>query len=231
MYRWRHHLNLGFRTISIAVLWVTSNSRISNAMNSQSHASLSKSLRKSLRQTRRQLSPIQQDHAAMHLYHRISGQHDFRKAKRIAFYIASDGEIDPSLLLATALARGQHCYLPLIHPLRPERMLFLRYRQGDPLLRHRWGMWQPALRRGTSVQARALDIAFVPLVGFDSTCNRLGMGKGFYDKTFSFKARTGRSSPKLIGLAHDCQRVECLESQAWDVRMDKIVTDWATYQR
>lgn len=226
MYRWRHHLNLGFRTILIAVLWVTSNSRLSHAMNSQSRSSL----RSSLRQARRQLSPTQQDYAAMQLYHRISGQRYFRKAKRIAFYLASDGEIDPSLLLAAAEARGQLCYLPLIHPFRPERMLFLRYRQGDPLLRHRWGMWQPALRRGTLVRARALDIAFVPLVGFDRACNRLGMGKGFYDRAFSFRARAGRRSPKLIGLAHECQRVEGLENQAWDVRMDKIVSDQASYQ-
>ena len=226
MYRWRHHLNLGFRTILIAVLWVTSNSRLSHAMNPQTRSSL----RTSLRQSRSQLSPAQQDHAAMQLYHRISGQRYFRKAKRIAFYLASDGEIDPSLLLAAAEARGQHCYLPLLHPFRPERMLFLRYRQGDPLLRHRWGMWQPALRPGALVHARALDIAFVPLVGFDSACNRLGMGKGFYDRTFSFRARAGRRSPKLIGLAHECQRVERLESQAWDVRMDKIVSDKANYQ-
>lgn len=226
MYRWRHHLNLGFRTILIAVLWVTSNSRLSHDMNSQTRSSL----RKSLRQTRRQLSPTQQDYAALQLYHRISGQRYFRKAKRIAFYLASDGEIDPSLLLAAALARGQHCYLPLLHPFRPDHMLFLRYRHGDPLLRHRWGMWQPALRRGTLVSARALDIAFVPLVGFDSACNRLGMGKGFYDRTFSFRARANRRSPKLIGLAHECQRVESLENQAWDVRMDKIVSDWASYQ-
>jgi 5-formyltetrahydrofolate cyclo-ligase len=173
---------------------------------------------------------MQQAHAAMQLYHRIGSQRYFRTAKRIAFYLASDGEIDPSLLLATALARGQHCYLPLIHPFRPERMLFMRYHQGDPLLRHRWGMWQPALRRGGLVSARALDIAFVPLVGFDSACNRLGMGKGFYDRTFSFRARTDRHTPKLIGLAHECQHVERLENQAWDVRMDKIVSNWANYQ-
>lgn len=227
MYRWRHHLNLGFRTILIAVLWVTSTSRLSHVMNSQTRSTL----RQTLRQARRALSATQQDHAAVQLYHRINGQRYFHKAKRIAFYIAGDGEIDPSLLLAAALARGQHCYLPLIHPYRPERMLFLRYRQGDTLLRHPWGMWQPALRRGGLVSARSLDLVFVPLVGFDSACNRLGMGKGFYDKTFSFRTRTGRTSPKMIGLAHECQRVERLENQAWDVRMDKIVSDWETYQQ
>lgn len=166
----------------------------------------------------------------MQLYHRISGQRHFRNAKRIAFYLADDGEIDPSLLLAAAEARGQHCYLPLLHPLRPERLLFVRYRQGDPLLRHRWGLWQPALRRGALVRARALDIVFVPLVGFDSACNRLGMGKGYYDRSFAFRTRANRHSPKLIGLAHECQRVERLESQAWDVRMDKIESNRASYR-
>jgi 5-formyltetrahydrofolate cyclo-ligase len=195
-------------------------------MNSQTRSSL----RKSLRQARRQLSPKQQDQAAIQLHHRISSQRFFRKAKRIAFYLPSDGEIDPSLLLADALMRGQQCYLPSIHPFRPDRLIFLRYRHGEPLLPHRWGLWQPALRHGALVQARALDLVFVPLVGFDKACNRLGMGKGFYDKSFSFRTRTGRHRPKLIGLAHECQRVESLETRTWDVRMDKIVTDCGTYQ-
>ena len=132
--------------------------------------------------------------------------------------------------MAIAQERGQHCYLPLLHPFRPNRMLFVRYRRGEPLLRHRWGMWQPVLRHRALVHARALDVVFVPLVGFDNAGNRLGMGKGFYDRTFSFRAHTGRRSPKLIGLAHECQHVERLENQAWDVRMDKIVSDCASYQ-
>ena len=109
-------------------------------------------------------------------------------------------------------------------------MLFVRYRLGDPLVRHRWGMWQPVLRSQAILSPRALNMVFVPLVGFDKDCNRLGMGKGFYDRGFAFRARSGSHRPLLVGLAHECQRVETLENKPWDVRMDKIVSDCETYR-
>lgn len=188
------------------------------------------SLRKSLRDARRALSPRQQDMAASRLHHLVSTQRYFRSAKRIAFYLPSDGEIDPSLLLAQALAQGKQCYLPCMHPHRPNRLLFLRYRRGDALNSHRWGMLQPSLRRARAISARALDLVFLPLVGFDRQGNRLGMGKGFYDRSFGFRARAKRHSPKLIGLAHECQRVDHLDHQAWDVRLDKIESDRGSYR-
>lgn len=187
------------------------------------------SLRKSLRHTRRLLSPRQQRDAAIALHHALAGQRFFRTAKRLAFYQAIDGEIDPSLLLAEALSRGQACFLPLLHPFRHGRLLFVRYRVGDPLQPNRWGIAQPRLLAHRLVSPRWLDVVLVPLVGFDADGNRLGMGKGFYDRTFSFRNRPARRRPLLIGLAHECQRVEALERQAWDVQMDAIVSDKRCY--
>jgi len=188
------------------------------------------SLRKALRQARRSLSLRAQDDAAIALHHMLAGQLFFRSAKRLAFYLANDGEVDPSLLLAAALSRGQQCFLPLLHPFGQNRLLFVRYRQGDRLRRNRWGMLEPRLQARSVVQARTLDVVLVPLVGFDAQGNRLGMGKGFYDRAFSFRAAARRRRPLLVGLAHECQRVEKLESQAWDVRMDRIVSDKQSYQ-
>lgn len=166
----------------------------------------------------------------MALHHALAGQRFFRTAKRLAFYQAIDGEIDPFLLLAEALSRGQACFLPVLHPFRHGRLLFVRYREGDPLQPNRWGIAQPRLLAHRLVSPRWLDVVLVPLVGFDADGNRLGMGKGFYDRTFSFRARSGRRRPLLIGLAHECQRVEALERQAWDVRMDAIVSDKHWYR-
>ena len=187
-------------------------------------------LRKSLRHTRRQLSIREQDEAAALLYNSIAGQRFFHSAKRIAFYLPNDGEIDPGFLLAAALARGQHCYLPLIHPHKKHQLLFVRYRNGDVLRRNRWGIYEPILRNSSRVSARVLDLVFVPLVGFDVACHRLGMGKGFYDRAFSFRSRTGTRRPMLIGIAHECQKVEELGRKDWDIRMDKIVSDRQIYR-
>jgi 5-formyltetrahydrofolate cyclo-ligase len=69
----------------------------------------------------------------------------------------------------------------------------------------------------------------VPLVGFDEHCNRLGMGKGFYDRTFGYKTRTGYNKPKLIGLAHECQKIPSVPTDSWDVRLDGVISDRGVY--
>ena len=75
----------------------------------------------------------------------------------------------------------------------------------------------------------------MPLVGFDRLGHRLGMGGGFYDRTFAAESWRFRR-PCLIGVAHDCQEVEQLSAQPWDVPLDALVTpsgwlDFASHRR
>ena len=55
------------------------------------------------------------------------------------------------------------------------------------------------------------------------------MGGGFYDRTFEFLKQNPMSKPKLIGLAHEFQKVEQLPVESWDVPLDGIITDLAVY--
>ena len=70
----------------------------------------------------------------------------------------------------------------------------------------------------------------LPLVGFDRRGRRLGMGGGFYDRTFAFSRIRPRLAPKLIGLAHDLQRVQQLPVEPWDVPLHGVVTDRQRYR-
>jgi 5-formyltetrahydrofolate cyclo-ligase len=66
----------------------------------------------------------------------------------------------------------------------------------------------------------------MPLVAFDKQHNRLGMGKGYYDRTFEFlKHHTSDSKPFLVGLGYQMQQVECLSTEAHDIPLDMIVTE------
>ena len=57
------------------------------------------------------------------------------------------------------------------------------------------------------------------------------MGKGFYDRTFSFKIFNRCSRPLLVGLAHESQLVkEAFPVESWDVRLDAIATDKKIYR-
>jgi len=155
-----------------------------------------------------------------------------RNARRIALYHAADGELDPSPLMHRLSPRGRRWYLPVLAGYLPGRLWFVRYRPADPMHRNGFGIPEPARRGRQLCPARALHLVLLPLVGFDACCNRIGMGKGYYDRSFAFlRRRRHWHRPLLIGLAHECQRIDAIEPRPWDVPLDAVVTERAIYWR
>lgn len=186
-------------------------------------------LRSSLRKSRQELSPEQQETASVALFNQLSNQDFFRVAQRIAFYQVADGEIDPRMLLDLALSEGKSCFLPVITKDNPEFVSFSPYNASTELVPNKWGIAEPPAPE-VIVSPTNFDVVFVPLVGFSEDCYRLGMGKGFYDRTFSFKIFNRRSSPLLVGLAHESQLLDSFAVESWDVRLDVIATDKKIYR-
>ncbi|MEX0618104.1 MAG: 5-formyltetrahydrofolate cyclo-ligase [Pseudohongiellaceae bacterium] len=184
-------------------------------------------LRTRLRQARRELSQAERSQAARRLYRLVVHQRFFINARRIAFYIPADGEIDLLPLLGKALEMNKHCYLPVLSRHKPYTVSFAPYQAGDPLHENRWGIPEPVMRPREFVTPESFNLVFVPLVGFDSWGNRLGMGKAFYDRTFAFRKWRGR--PLLVGMAHECQRVDKIPTADWDVGLDVVVSDRRIY--
>ena len=184
-------------------------------------------LRVRLRRLRRSLPSEEQSSAATDLLKKIRDQEFFRAGRQVAFYMAVAGEISPGPLLRLALDEKKHCFLPVItgeHDLD-----FVSYEAGTNLVENRWRIPEPA--QGTQIEPQSLDLAFVPLVGFTRACNRLGNGKGFYDRAFAFRLTRSESRPMLVGLAHECQLLDALPVREWDVPLDAVVTPERIFYR
>jgi len=185
-------------------------------------------LRSSLRKKRQELSTEQQMAASLALFNMLGNQDFFRVAQRIAFYQVADGEIDPRMLLDLALSEGKSCFLPVIQQDNPEFVSFAPYDANTELVPNKWGIAEPP---GSEVISPTnFDVVFVPLVAFSEDCFRMGMGQGFYDRTFSFKIFNRRSSPMLVGLAHECQLIDSFPVESWDVRLDAVATESKIYR-
>ncbi|MFB3087409.1 MAG: 5-formyltetrahydrofolate cyclo-ligase, partial [Acidiferrobacterales bacterium] len=101
---------------------------------------------------------------------------------------------------------------------------------GTVLVANHFGILEPAAGRRDLVRAQKLDLILLPLVGFDPRGNRLGVGAGFYDRTLAIlRHRKHWRKPHLIGLAHDLQRIDQLDSDPWDIALQAIVTDEQVY--
>lgn len=189
-------------------------------------------LRRQLRQARRQLSPFQQRRAAKNLYRQLAQHPLFRRARHIALYLPNDGEIDPRALLLEAQRRGKTTYLPVLNAWPRTRMAFQRIMPNEQLKPNRFGIAEPAFRPARQRPIWTLDLVLMPLVGFDEQGGRLGMGGGFYDRSLAYRSRRKNGhKPTLLGLAHECQKVDRLPLASWDVPLQATVTDQGWYAK
>ncbi|MEB2644348.1 5-formyltetrahydrofolate cyclo-ligase [Pseudomonas canadensis] len=183
-------------------------------------------LRRMLRKARRALTPSEQRKAAHGLYRQLAQHPLFRRAKHISLYLPTDGEIDPRLLLRAAQRRGKATYLPVLSAWPRTKMVFQRVRPREKLLPNRFRILEPRVNINRQRKVWALDLVLLPLVGFDDAGGRLGMGGGFYDRSLAYLSRRQSwRKPTLLGLAHECQKVDRLAQASWDVPLVGTVTD------
>lgn len=185
--------------------------------------------RKLIREKRNALSSDTQFQAGLDLVQQFSQLAEIKTAQHIAIYLSADGELDTKPLIESLWQQGKSIYLPVIHPFSKGQLLFLQYINDEQLVYNRYGILEPALDIRFLKPVRELDVICTPLVGFDSVGHRLGMGGGYYDRTLSRWFSTDEGA-KPIGIAHDCQHVERLPVESWDIPLPKIVTPSQIWQ-
>jgi 5-formyltetrahydrofolate cyclo-ligase len=95
---------------------------------------------------------------------------------------------------------------------------------------NRFRIAEPVANSKRQRKVWALDLVLLPLVGFDEQGGRLGMGGGFYDRSLAYlQRRKNWHKPTLLGLAHECQKVDRLPLASWDVVLQGTVTGTRWY--
>ena len=185
--------------------------------------------RKQIRIKRNALSGDQQTQSGLDLVQQFTQLKEIQLAQHIALYISIDGELDTQPLIEWLWAQGKQTYLPVLHPFSAGHLLFLHYSPTTPTVFNKYGIVEPQLNQMLIKPCQQLDLILTPLVGFDSQGHRLGMGGGYYDRTLARWFETGEGATP-IGLAHDCQHVDTLPTEEWDIPLPKIVTPSKTWQ-
>ena len=178
-------------------------------------------IRQLIRQRRRALTPEQQRHFADQAAARMLAYPPVVMAKRVALFLSFDGELDTRPLIEQLWRAGKRLYLPVLHPFSPGNLLFLHYHPDSELVINRLKIHEPRLDVRDVLPLSELDVLVTPLVAFDSQGQRLGMGGGFYDRTLQNWQRYG---VQPVGYAHDCQQVDVLPVEQWDIPLPAVVT-------
>ena len=183
-------------------------------------------IRQQIRQRRRALTPEQQTQFALKAADRMMAYTPVLLAQTVAVFLSFDGELDTRPLIDQLWRAGKRVYLPVLHPFSPGNLLFLHYHPSSDLVVNRLKIREPKLDVRDVLPLCRLDVLVTPLVAFDAAGQRLGMGGGFYDRTLQ-NWRQHRLQP--VGYAHDCQQVDALPTEQWDIPLPAVITPSKTW--
>ena len=183
-------------------------------------------IRKEVRKRRQLLTVLEREQYAEDLAGYFIKTSLFKNAKHIGLYLTNDGELDLMPTQVAAESFGKKCYLPVLLAPYTNRLMFARYQLGDPLANNRYGIGEPVVAARNRIKPQQLDVVLMPLVAYDKSGNRIGMGGGYYDRTFGYlKWRTNWKKPVLVGVAYSFQQRQKIKPQSWDVPLHYILNE------
>lgn len=184
-------------------------------------------LRISHRQARKSLGFETQAAHAESVARAIVNSGVVRRIDRCGLYFpqSGDGELDTVPLLSRLWSMGKTVACPVVSA--DGVMDFYQVKPATPLTTNEFGIPEPRTRGARSARFMnplSIRVIFMPLVAFDETGSRLGMGAGYYDRYLGKLPQGMR--PLAVGIAHEVQRAaEPLPRQPWDVPLDAVVTE------
>jgi 5-formyltetrahydrofolate cyclo-ligase len=138
----------------------------------------------------------------------------------VAAFMPFRGEPDLRPALSAAVLAGRRIWMPVVDG---ATMRFRRWTDEVKMVSNRFGIPEPV--DGPECPPSALSLVLAPLVAFSANGTRLGMGAGFYDRTFGFEREPGAAGPPLVGAAYALQQVETLPAEPWDVPLQAVITE------
>jgi 5-formyltetrahydrofolate cyclo-ligase len=181
-------------------------------------------LRAQMRERRIKLSAAERIAAANGVAASLEQLPEFLVDRRVAGYWAVGGELPLHAAVARLNARGQQYCLPIVG--RDRGLRFAPLAKNAELQPNRHGIPEPRHAESDLLTPQEIDLVLVPLTAFDRSGRRLGMGGGYYDRSFAVLHGALRpAQPLLVGIGYSFQEVEALAASEWDVALDFIATE------
>ena len=151
---------------------------------------------------------------------RLASQPELQGAKVILSYLADEREVNVDEFNQFMAQKGAVICYPVV---RGEDMEAY-YCPQERYVLNGFGIREPERSSSILIDREAIDLVIVPCVGFDAKMNRLGHGKGYYDRFLA-----GMDADR-VAVAFEAQRLERIETTDQDIRMNKVVTEDEVYR-
>ncbi len=180
-----------------------------------------KSLRAKILKVLGSQSPAERKKRSLRIQKKLFSLAAFREAECVCFYVSLPSEVDTTVMIDKALQIGKRVIVPRTNLENKELSLYEIKNRAEDLKKGAHGVMEPRALKTQLVDLKEVECLIVPGVVFDKKNNRVGRGKGYYDR---FLKQFGPEVSKL-GLAFSFQVVPRVPVEAHDEPVDKVLTD------
>jgi 5-formyltetrahydrofolate cyclo-ligase len=176
---------------------------------------LKNELRQKIRAALEKISPAVRAAESVDLCERLKVQ--IQSARMILFFAPLPDELDIWPVLELSLAFGTTCALPVFDGDKKTYSAKEIKNMATDTIIGKFGVREPAAGCA-KVPLDKFDLVLVPGLAFDLHGNRLGRGKGFYDRLLT------ESSGVKCGICHDIQLMENIPTEPHDTKVNFVLT-------
>jgi 5-formyltetrahydrofolate cyclo-ligase len=183
-----------------------------------------KDLRKKLLQKRESIPEPEYYGSSADIVENLKEQGEFKRAETIHCYVSMNvrREVETRELIKEMISKGKQVVVPITNFERGS-LRHVELNSYSDLEPNKWGVLEP--EDGEEIALDEIDLVVVPMVGADEHCNRIGYGKGFYDRFLR------EVECPTIGLIFDQNIVANIPTEDFDVPLDKIISDMRIIER
>lgn len=151
------------------------------------------------------------------IHSRLQSLSEYEKASVIHCYVSMNKrrEVNTHPLIKQMLANGKKVVVPITQ-METGTLTHLRLHSFDDLKENTWGVLEPV--GGEQIEIDALELVIVPMAGGDRQKNRIGYGKGFYDRFLD------EVECPTVGLTFEECMVEEIPTEPFDVPLGAVIT-------
>lgn len=180
-------------------------------------------LRRLLKALRKSLSVNQRAEYNEKIYQQVIKLPSYQKATWVYCYITTQSEVDCVPIIEKAFSDGKRVAVPKVDK---DGMEFYEILALDECEKGTFRILEPKTKRLVRPEENSKTLILVPGLAYDHKKNRMGYGKGYYDRYFH---KYGETKFERIAIAYDLQVVKEVPSEPTDVRVDTIITEYKTY--
>lgn len=177
-------------------------------------------IRKSILQKRDNISTSFMNIASRQIAQHLFSMNLFWELQTVMTYVNIKKEVATRDIIIKSLQLNKQVAVPVCIP-ETSNLLAARINNINELVRGYMGLWEPLKNNIHPLHPNIIDIILVPAIAVDCNGNRLGYGKGYYDR-FLINVRTDAVK---IALVYSFQVISHVPTNSFDIPMDFIITE------